>query len=162
MAHLRSDLQKGGFKRTEIRVIAQIGQPFADRVEFGGHVKNVPAIRRMHRPVGASDVVHVERKFAVRRLKLHDAAVGGDEKADAHGQNGQADLRIHPCILNGLPVIVEWQFDPGPLAKRGHNGTDGDRHGGNSENRECESLKKILNKCRQRVHLSHLVLELLL
>ncbi len=107
VAHLRGDFQKGGFKRAKIRVIAQIGQPFADRVEFGGHVKNVTAIRRMHRPVGAGDVIHVQRKFAVRCLKLHDPAVGGDEKADAHGQNGQADLRIHPCILNGLPVIVE-------------------------------------------------------
>jgi len=105
LAHLRGERQDIGFKLRKVRVVAQIGDPFAHCVDFGRQGEHAGPVGAMCNVVGAHDVLHRDPEIAVGILEIEDPDRRRHE--GQHQRQNKRDPQLQDRARLGKPVGAE-------------------------------------------------------
>jgi len=79
-------------------------------------------------------------------FQLHDAGIGGQEKANTGRQNSGGDLQVHAGVLNRLAVIDQRQFYLPPKSEGCHKRGCGQPRRTGRKKQQRQTLHRILNQ----------------
>ena len=116
VAHLRGEVEDIGLQRAQIRVVAQMPDAFAHRIELAADPEQSLAVGLVASAVGTGHVLHRNREVPVAVFKLHDPVVGRQVERKQHEKHREADLKVFPGFGQLRATETRVDLDPGQLA----------------------------------------------